>query len=182
MAVVYELCSEDVDQLAHGLIQKHHPDLRDKAKPVKVEYVFAELEPNSNGDRPSGDAVKLHGVACFAVVRIIPAKQRALGRGDAEVTIDKAKWEKMPMPRRQALLDHELEHLLVKRDNAGAMVLDAYERPRLKLKPHDWDFGWFDTIARRHGANSIEVQQAHKIADAAGKIYFQAEFGFLKAA
>ena len=181
MAVVYEHCSEDVEEVADELIKKYHSDLRDKGKPVAIEYVFAELEPDSNGDRPSGYAVKLHGRGCYAVAKIIGAKDRALGGKDARITIDKSQWEKMPMPKRRALIDHELNHFIVKRDGGGTAILDAYERPRLRIRPHDHEFGWFMVIAQRHSTNSIEVEQAQRMADDAGKLYFQSEFTFAEA-
>ena len=182
MATIYERATEDVKDLADALIKKHHSHLLTKGKPVEIEYVFAELEPDSNGDRPSGHAVKLHGVPCYATAKIIPSKQRALGSKDAEILIDKDKWEKLPPGTRRALLDHELNHFETKRDDAGFMVLDAYERPRLRIKHHDWDLGWFDSIAQRHGQFSIEVQQARKLASTAGKLYFQQELPFFEEA
>lgn len=181
-ATIYERCTDDVKEVADELIKKYHSDLLTKGKPVEIEYVFAQLEPDSNGDRPTGNPVKLHGVACYAVVKVIPAKHRALGSKDAEIIIDKDKWEKMTMGQRRALLDHELEHLMTKRDAAGVMVLDAYERPRLRMKHHDWDLGWFDSIAQRHAHFSVEVTQARKLANAVGKLYFQQDLPFFEEA
>ena len=31
------------------------------------------------------------------------------------------------------------------------------------VRKHDHQFGWFDCVARRHGAHSIEVQQAQQL-------------------
>lgn len=182
MSVIYERCTEDVGEVADELIRKFHTELIIKGKPVEIDYLFAQLEPDSNGDRPTGAAVKLHGIACYAKVKIVSAKDRAIGRKDAEVVIDKDQWEKMPAGKRRALLDHELEHLEVKRDSAGFMVLDAYERPRLRLRHHDWDLGWFNSIAERHNQFSIEVQQARRLANESGKLYFQAELPFFEIA
>ena len=182
MPVVYERCTDDVKEVGHDLINRFHPDLREKGTRVQIEYVFAEMEPDSNGDRPTGDAVKLHGRPCYAVVKIISAKDRALGGLDARVTIDKAKWGEMSASERRALIDHELLHLTAVRDDAGFMKMDAYERPKLRMRHHDWDLGWFDEIAKRHGPHSIEVQQARKLADEGRTIYFQASFEFFQAA
>ena len=140
------------------------------------------MEPGSDGERPTGHAVKLHGIPCYAVVKIIGATDRALGGKDARITIDKAKWEEMPTAERRALLDHELEHLMAVRDDAGFMKLDAYERPKLRMRHHDRDYGWFDSIAERHGDHSIEVQQAHQLAAEGRTIYFQPSFSFFEAA
>ena len=45
----------------------------------------------------------------------------------------------------------------------GAVLRDEAVRPRLRCLKHDWQFGWFDLIARRHGEHSLEVRQAREM-------------------
>ena len=59
-----------------------------------------------------------------------------------------------------------------------AKVLDECARPKLKLKKHDRQFGWFDKIAERHGHASGEVRQALKLFTEARQLYF--DFGSIK--
>ena len=62
-----------------------------------------------------------------------------------------------------AVLDHELSHLELVTDGYGNVKHDDLERPRLRIALHDWQFGWFDAVARRHGSDATEVQQAKKL-------------------
>lgn len=182
MSVVYAHCPPDVAELARPLIMKYHPDLLAPEKPTKLDFVFAEQEPNESGQRSDTPAVKLHGVPCYAVCKIIPSKQRAFGRGDIEICIDRIKWDKLSVATRKALLDHELNHIIVRRDKHDAIITDAYERPKHAMRPHDREFGWFDCVAQRHRGASLEVQQAKVIAEEAGSVYWQGEFSFAAAA
>ena len=45
----------------------------------------------------------------------------------------------------------------------GNVRRDDIDRPLLRIRKHDHQFGWFDAVARRHGKHSIEVQQAHQL-------------------
>lgn len=161
----YVPCPESVRERVDALITKFHPDL--KAAGVKIDLVFVADE-NEDADKP---ALTLHGYACFAVVRKLPVKDRAMGRGDAEIVIDQARYNELKAKRQDALLDHELYHLITVKDGS-TFKRDAVARPVLKLRRHDRQFGWFDAIARRHGENSIEVVQARELIGEAQQTYF----------
>ena len=171
MATIYEQCGPAVPRLALPIITENHASLLHAG--VVVEYVFARSSLDDNGDPVTRDPLKLHGVPAYAIARVIKGKDRALGRGDVEICIDQRKWEEMPERRQKALLDHELTHFEL------AEGRDEYDRPKIKMRPHDRDYGWFDCVARRHGADSIEVDQAQQLALDAGKTYFQSELALL---
>lgn len=49
---------------------------------------------------------------------------------------------------------------------------DDLGRPKLKMRKHDVEIGWFKIIAERHGAHSIERQQAKIIFDTMGQSFW----------
>lgn len=174
---------DETCKLIERVMAEHHRDLDDAD--VTVQAVMAH--PKVEG----GTALKHHGVPAKAKVRIVQQKERALGMADAEVMIDAERWEEMPETDRVALVDHELTHLLVvydqeqiERDENGEPVLrsdgspcykvkrDDGGRPRLRMRHHDYEFGWFTEVAERHGKYSTEVQQAASLMDRHGQVYF----------
>jgi hypothetical protein len=60
----------------------------------------------------------------------------------------------------------------LKKNGFGEVARDDIGRPLIKLRKHDYEFGWFNIIAARHGIASAEVQQATRIADEMGQYYF----------
>ena len=40
---------------------------------------------------------------------------------------------------------------------------DDLDRPKLRLRPHDWEIGGFGLIVSRHGANSLELQACREM-------------------
>ncbi len=162
MPKTYDTAPSNVKQRADALIERNHEDLW-KVE-AKIDYLFA------TNDR--GDAVSHRGYPALAVVRIVNLKDRTKGMGDAEITIDAAKYLRMTPEQQDALLDHELHHLIVMRDDDGMAKTDDLGRPRFKMRKHDFDFGWFTEIATRHGMNSPEVTQAKMMWDEANQSLF----------
>lgn len=162
MPKTYEPAPPEVKRRAVKLIERHHDDLW-KAE-VTIDYLFATND--------TGDAVSHRGYPALAVVRIVNLKDRTKGHSDAEITIDGAKYLRMTPEQQDALLDHELHHLIVLRDDDNLVKTDDQGRPRLKMRKHDFDFGWFTVIAERHGLNSPEVTQAKIIWDEANQSLF----------
>lgn len=167
MSKTYHPCPDSVRDRMNAMITKYHPDL--KGAGVSIDLVFVSHE-EEDADKP---ALMLHGYACLAVVRRIPLKDRAMGRGDAEIVIDEFRYDELKAKEQDALLDHELYHLVVVKEADGVKVRrDAIARPVLKMRKHDREFGWFDAIARRHGENSNEVRQARLLIAEAQQTYF----------
>lgn len=170
MGVNYEKCGPDVIERVKKIIQQYHPDLAEVE--VRLTLLFASA-PKDDAGQPMRAAVTVGGYPSAAKTKIIGLKDRADGRADAEIIIDADQWDAMSDSQRDALLDHELYHLEVKRDKETNMPLsDDLGRPKLGMRKHDHQFGWFDEIARRHGDASFEVQQAKAFADEQGQTYF----------
>lgn len=150
--------------LVAQLVASHHPDLHEHE--VTVGIVLATT------DDPDKPAVKLHGYPCAAVVSITPYKQRIHGVADALITIDAANWDDLSPRQRESRIAHELTHLTVSLDKKGFAKADDIGRPKLKMRLHDVEVGWFVGIAERYGEDSYEVQQARQIHEKHGQLLF----------
>jgi Putative phage metallopeptidase len=164
----YEACNKSVHQLAQqliGLYAEHKPL---KAVELKLDLVFAFADTDEKG-RILNDALTKNGIKALGITRSIPLKDRALGRGDAEIALDGDWWKTASGDEQAALLDHELHHIAVKTDKAGNIKYDDLNRPLIKLRKHDIEWGAFKVIAERHGSASQERQQAKAIMDRFGQ-------------
>lgn len=161
---VYERCPKEIEDIAAELLCKYpeHKPLLDAR--VKIDFVFAYA-----GDQPGSVAIRHHGIRALGLCRRLGLKDRAKGQGDAEIILDADWWQKATADEARALLDHELHHLSIVTDKHGRIQWDDLRRPKLKLRPHDLEFGWFLEMARRHGAASQERIQAKTVMDAGGQ-------------
>lgn len=169
MSAIYQKAPKEVAERAKALIEKHHFDLNNND--VHVDYIFANATVNDDGV-PSGPAISHGGYPALGVARILGSKDRVMGRGDCEIVIDGDRWPNLSDAQQDALLDHELEHFQLKFDKYGGTVMDDSHRPKMKVKKHDHQFGWFDSIALRHGADSIEVNQFRELCEDESGQYF----------
>lgn len=160
----------DVSNTIEHCQEEYHEDLEG----VTIAGLFAF-------DTESSLPVLNHqGYPAGAIVRITPLKDRALGMADATIVVDRAGWLALSARQRNALIDHELTHLEVKtEEEEGAKdpvpVYDALGRPKLVMRKHDHQFGWFDEVAKRHGEASPEVRQARVLMEKSGQLYFDFE-------
>lgn len=161
MATTYDKANSDVTQLVKAVAAEFHAEL------VRYEVSIDVLMANN----PDGDAVTHGGYPAQAKIRIVSLKDRAKGCKDAELIIDESNWRDLTDEQRRALIDHELQHLEVKFKDGG-VALDDLGRPKLSMRKHDWQMGWFDVIARRHGEASPEVRQASELMGRQGQLYF----------
>lgn len=154
-----------VVNLAKEIIERFHHEIYEVE--AKIDFVFAFRDPEA--EEP---AIMVRGHRVLGQARVNNLKHRALGLGDCEVLLDGDAWENMPEPNKRALLDHELEHFEIKRHKkTGEYLYDDLHRPLMKLRDHDREFGFFDNIAQRHGADSWEVKNLKKMFEEAGGAY-----------
>jgi len=157
----YSKAPSAVIEMANGVLcefEIHRPILDAK---VRIDYLFA----HANDDKQP--AIMHHGHPAIGRTRKISQMDRVAGRGDAEILLDAGWWLTAEKPQKLALLDHELHHIELcdgKRDADG--------RPVLKIRKHDVEIGWFSIIAQRHGADSMECQQAQAIFDRYGQAFW----------
>jgi putative metallopeptidase len=163
---VYSSASIDLETAIESMVREYHPDLAQ----VRIAALFMFDDENS-------DPVLMHnGYPAGAVVRITTLRERALGMADAVIVVDRAYWQTITHMQHCALIDHELTHLGRKLDSDTQQpIFDALGRPKLQMRRHDHQLGWFDEVAQRHGENSIEMRQARDLVQSTYQLYF--EFG-----
>lgn len=148
----YTKAPADFRALIGDVLSHYHVELCDMGLLVDALFVYA---PRDADGFPSGPALKSSsGYAALAQISVTKLKDRVMGRGDCEMLVDGDRVKNFDDARLRALIDHELEHL----EFTGNT--DDIGRPKLKLRPHDVEFGWFDAVARRHETRSLEVMQA----------------------
>lgn len=154
----------DVTIAMESIQERHHADL--DGVTVTALFVF--------DDEESSEPVLNHqGYPAQAVCRITPLRDRAMGMPDALIVVDRAIWLSLTQPQREALIDHELTHLTRVMDpETEQPTSDVLGRPKLAMRKHDYQFGWFDEIAQRHGDASPEVRQAKVLMEQSGQLYF----------
>lgn len=170
MGICYERASDtnpEILDMAREIIEKYHPELKTPDGGYVRLCIMLAFQGGDDADHEP--AVKLHGYPCYAVIKSIPYKQRVDKRADAEITIDKEKWESLTDRQQRALLDHEITHLEIKRDEYGAVDTDDCGRPKLNIRLHDWQLGGFRSIARRYGSEALEVIEARHFDEDFGK-------------
>lgn len=164
MSVTYETANREALACLGTAREEWHDD---RLEGVRVGLIFAYAPEDEETGDPTGPALKRHGVPCLALARIVSAKDRVAGLPDALIYVDGAAWKGLTEREKLALLDHELTHIGFP-ENRGE---DCGGRPKLKMRDHDYEFGFFTEVAERHGRASQEVQQATRFVDIAGQVY-----------
>jgi hypothetical protein len=154
----YEKANSEIYDEVATVMRQYHGPLVDSA--VHVDVIIARSE-----DTPP---LVLRGIECAATVRITSTRERALGIGDAIITINGELMPTWSTRQLHAVIDHELTHLELKLDKkTGQPKEDDQGRPVLKLRLHDREFGWFDSVATRWGSDSFEQAQARDLIESA---------------
>lgn len=162
------------ENLLSKVLREHYEELHELTKEKKGGLTFDLLEVHADLDangEPVGRPIKHHGTAAYAVIKAVPKADRALGRSDVEIRIDGDAWNELEEEVQEALIDHELYHLVLVRKD-GLPSRDDLGRYRFKMREHDYEFGWFVEVAARRGLASIEVQQAGRMMKKHGQILF----------
>jgi hypothetical protein len=163
---VYSAASIDLETAIESMVKQYHPDLQQ----VRIAALFVF------DDEKSEQVLSHNGYPAAAVVRITSLRERALGMADAVIVVDRASWQSLTHQRHCALIDHELTHLARRLDSDTQQpIFDALGRPKLQMRRHDHQLGWFDEVAQRHGEQSVEVRQARELVQSTYQLYF--EFG-----
>lgn len=181
----YRKCSKSVAEMAKSILRQYpsHQPLIDAGVTIDFVFAFPDLDEQGN---PVNDALTKGGVKALGLAKIIPADRRAKGESDCEVKLDAPHWDSIDVEQQEALLDHELNHfsVVVEGENTDGETVfkkDSNGRPKLRMRKHDREFGWFRIIAERHGANSQERIQAAEIMAVDGQYFWPEIVNQLKA-
>jgi hypothetical protein len=153
MSSVYTRAETETVDLMEEIKNENHVDLVNAGVAIGVLVLDSEA------------GLSVHGYPAIAAVKITGLKERTLGVEDAVIVLDRVRWEALTDDERRAVLDHELEHISVVRDNQGDPKEDALGRPKLSLQLHDFQVGGFVAIVERHGEHAAEHRVLAKIND-----------------
>jgi hypothetical protein len=153
----YERAPKAIREQVTSVVERYHSGLADAGIRIDVLMVRPTVDDN---DDPTGPAIKVGGYPAVACIRILGLKDRVARGYDAEMLLDADHYELAGEADQVAMIDHEITHIEAVTDEKGAIRLDDAERPKLKMRKHDVNVGWFSEIARRHGEASLEIQQA----------------------
>lgn len=150
----YAIANEEVNLTIQKVMKENHGELF--AAGVTITALIARSE--------EGPAIKVRGCEAAGCIRITKLTERTLGLGDAVMILDGERMDAWTSKRLQAVIDHELRHLvLAKSKKTGEIQRDDQDRPKLKIRLHDFEFGWFARTAELYGEDSYEVSQAREI-------------------
>ena len=131
--------AKDVEMLAEeNVIKEWHPDLRE----FKIAYVFT-------------DDIKIKGRAIAAKIKKASPLEQFISGQQILLIVNYDVWQRVDIPYKLALLDHEFHHVKVFVDKVG--------RPELVMLDHDIEE--FNDVLRRHGAWRNEVKDFLEIAE-----------------
>lgn len=155
--VEQSLEANEAQQLVQTLLKTTFKELRAAGVTVSVLAAYA---PQDKYGRPKGPALKHRGRPAAATIEINSARDRTDGKADCTLTIDGDKWDSYPDRRKEALIHHELTHLVVddgKEDAAG--------RPKLLMRQHDIEIGIFKDTINAYGTDAIDYDHVKGVAD-----------------
>lgn len=154
MPTSYTTADASVASVVKDAATRWYPDLRE----AKVSFDLLFAVASELGE----PALKKNGVPALAIIKVNSLEDRAKGMNDATIKIDGAKWGEMRETERLSLIDHELYHLVVVRSKKSkAIKRDDLGRPKLKLRPHDFEIGGFAEIIERHKQNAHEAMAVY---------------------
>jgi hypothetical protein len=164
MATTYDNGDPEINGRIKTVIAEYFPDLLEAGVKVKVLFAVSDEPP----------AIRHNGYAADAQIKINNLAHRTLGNGDALMIMDKRAYDELTSDRqRDALIHHELHHLIVKRDKESNDILrDDLNRPRLGMRKHDFQIGFFKETARVYGKDAPEVLTCRWMVETGGELLF----------
>lgn len=154
MSKYYELAGPEVMATVKKVMDEVREDLHDAG--VTVQAIMIDAGSDEEGNRKP--AITKEGWPVAAKIKITSLRDRVLGQADAVMDIDKPYWMDLLPAEREALVDHELAHLELEKDEDGEVRLDASERPVLKTRRHDWHLTGFAEVVERRGEAALEFK------------------------
>jgi hypothetical protein len=171
MAVQYLDDDGMVRDVMDRIVAGYFTDLATLDPPLNIDIRLAVA------DDPEEPAVKHRGHPCAATVELIRPKEKSRTGLDARITVDKRLWLDSDDEENAATIWHELRHLEPLYDKHGILRLDAYRRPKLKLRLDDWMLTGFRECVRIFGEKSREMQSLRRVRE----MLSQRDFDFVSA-
>ncbi len=163
MSTTFERAPKAIEALVQKAMELYQPALLKER--VTIDAIIVRKTKGTEDETEDVHALKRSGYPIDAKIGVTSLQDRARGIADAKLMIDGFEWNKATDRQRLALIDHELEHLVLveheptEKDPAIYFLKDDLGRPKLKVRPHDWELAGFQTVAIRHAEHSHEAMQ-----------------------
>ena len=169
MPTTYQIVEsgDPVHAIVRAVMLQYHRDLVEVELTCTVMMAWAAKDDHGE---PLAPALKHHGWPVAGYIKINNPKDRAEGKNDVTIFLDADQWEALSEESQRALIGHELYHLIVRRDKDDNVMSDDVGRPKLKMRPHDWELTGFEEIARRYGNDALEVQEFRAVVGQHGQL------------
>lgn len=173
MATVYSQADAEVRKMINKVVEKYFPDLVEAEATIGCLMADGGVELDDDGKEVDAPGVKVHGYPREASIKVNSLKDRVEGKCDVTITLDSRKWNDLSDVEKSALLHHALQHLQVKRDEAGVIKTDDISRPLFKPRPYDWYLGGYIATANAFEDAAPEVKAAVSFKDEFGQHIFE---------
>lgn len=160
-AVITRCEDRDVFDSIERMRSKYHSELNEFE--VTIGVLQVDRRKGDDGEWIDGPLLSLHGYEAVATIRITSHLERLMDVPDAILTVNGERWRDLTDEQRDALIDHELEHLEIVRDGENTPLYDDNNRVRLRCRKHDWQMGGFHSVVRRHGTHAIEAEAVARV-------------------
>lgn len=143
-------------------MKKWHTELHEAGVKLSI-LMFSRTDRTGSPVREV--TLETWGGVSLAIIKRLNAVERSLDKTDLRMVIDAYGWSQLTHPEREALLDHELEHLTVRLLRNGAVRLHGDGHPMLKDRWHDIEIGMFMSVITRHAETAVKlagVKQAER--------------------
>ena len=103
------------------------------------------------GFKPDAD-----GKLVLGKMKVVGELEREMHDFDAALILNRETWAKFDDKQRAALVDHELCHLELARDEEGETLYDGHGRIKYRARKHDVEE--FEAIILRHGCYKADLE------------------------
>ena len=158
MKTVYQRAQQSVLDMVYEVMRSYHPDLDTNDVKVAVTMV-SKFDADDN----EFHALKHHGAEANATIKCVSAKRRVHVDHDLEMDIDGLFWRTATAAQQRALIDHELTHVIVVKDEKGQPKRNDLDHIRLRLRPDEWTLTGFACVIERHGLAATEASASMRV-------------------
>jgi hypothetical protein len=154
--------SPETTSLVASILAEEYPAIASLSPGLRIGVLMA------TSDIPGKPALAKGGYPAAGMIRVVSEEDRAAGGPDVIVLLDGDKWPGWDDTVRYSLIHHELHHLMpvkLRQQAEGGFTcdLDGLDRPKIRLRKHDFEIGGFDVIVERHGDAAIEWQSVKRV-------------------
>ena len=165
MSTNYDQAPKEIAAAVEKVMKQHHRDLVSTG--VTLDLLVAFKDTKDGQPQP---AMRTRGHDVLAKTSITSLIDRAAGRPDAKIIIDRVfGWDRLGEGPREALLHRELQKLELQFDKDGELKRDDHRRPKLKIRPFDWEHSGFESELELYGEASIASKQLTHFMDSHGQ-------------